>query len=86
MPIFTEFGTKHIWVDGNQINFTNEGLHPSWRGDNSKKINIYGDYLKIFYLRTTGLVSTKLGINHPWRNSYFFKNKEPWPSTRGVYS
>ena len=64
-PISTKFGTKHSWVDRIQI-FTNKGPHHSSRGDNSKIINIYGAYVKIFYFRTTGTVSTKLGIKHPW--------------------
>ena len=64
-PISTKFGTKHPWVDGIQI-FTYKGPHPSSRGDNNKIIKIYGEYLKNFYFRTTGPVSTKLGIKHPW--------------------
>ena len=60
-PISTKFGTKHPWVDG-----TNKGQHPSSRGDNSKIIKIYGEYLKIFYLSITGPVSTKPGKKHPW--------------------
>ena len=85
-PISTKFGTKHPWVDGILI-FTNKGQHPSSWGENSKIIKIYGDYLKIFYFSTTGPVSTKPGIKHPWvGKSIFFKNKEPCPSTRGVNS
>ena len=65
--ISTKFGTKHPWVDGIQI-FTNKAPHPSSRGDNSIIIKINGEYLKIFYFRTTctGPVLTKLGIEHPW--------------------
>ena len=38
----------------------------------------------MFYFRTTGPVSTKLGIKHPWVGEIqFFSNKEPCPSTRG---
>ena len=58
-PNSTKFDTKHPWVDGIQ-NFTNQGPHPSSRGDNSKIIKIHGKYLKIFYARTTRPVSTKL--------------------------
>ena len=44
-PIWTKLGTKHSWVDGIQI-FTNKDPHPCLKGDNSKIINIYGEYLK----------------------------------------
>ena len=64
-PISTKFGTKHPLVDGIQI-FTNKGPHPTSRGDNMKIIKTYGEYSKIFYFRTTGPVSTKFGIKHPW--------------------
>ena len=75
-PISTKFGTKHPWVDGIQI-CTNKGQHPSSRGDNSKIIKIYGEYLKIFYFSITGPVSTKPGIKHPWVKEIqiFFKIK-----------
>ena len=61
-PISTKFGTKNPWIDGIQI-FTNKGPHPSSRGDNSKIIKIYGEYLKILYFRTTG---SKIRKKHPW--------------------
>ena len=54
-PISNKFAKKHPWVDGSQI-FTNKNSHPS-RGDNSKIIKIYGEYLNMFYFRTTGPVS-----------------------------
>ena len=62
---FNQICTKHPWVDAIQF-FTNKGPHSSSRGDNSKIINIYGEYLKILYISTTGPVSTKPGIKHPW--------------------
>ena len=43
-PISTKSDTKDPWVDGFQI-FTDKGPHPSSRGDNSKIIKIYGEYL-----------------------------------------
>ena len=64
-PISAMFDTQHPWVDGIQI-FTNKGSHPISRGDDSKIIKMYGEYLKIFFSRTTRPVSTKLGIKHPW--------------------
>ena len=73
-PISTKFSTKHPWVDGIQI-FTKRP-NPSSRWDNSKIIKIFGEYLKKIYFRTTGPVSTKLGIKHPWIEdiqSFIFK-------------
>ena len=44
----------------------------------AKIIKMYGEYLKIFFYRTTGPVSTKLIIKHPWVEEiqiFFFKIK-----------
>ena len=83
-PISTKLGTEHPWEDGNQI-VTNKGPHHTSRGDNSKIIKIYGEYLEFFYFRTTGPVSTKHGIKSPWVEEIqiFFSNKESYPFTRG---
>ena len=85
--ISTKLGTKRPWVYGIQI-CTNEGPHTSSRGDNNKMIKIYGEYLTIFYFRTSWIVSTIIGIKYPWieENQGFFFNKEQSPSTRGVNS
>ena len=67
------------------IFFTNKSTHPSSRGDNSKIMKIYGEYLKKIFFRTSGPVSTKLGIKHPWVEEIkiLFSNKESCFSTRG---
>ena len=64
-PISTKLGTKHPWMDGIKV-CLNEGPRPSPRGDNSKNVKFYWKKLKIFLSRTTGLISSKLGTNHPW--------------------
>jgi hypothetical protein len=39
---------------------------PLW-GDNSKRVKINTKkYLKTFFSRTTGPISTTLSTNHPW--------------------
>ena len=82
--ILTKFGTKHPWVDVIEI-FTNKDPRPFLRRDNSKLLKIYGNYFKNFYFRTTGPVSTKRGIKHPWVEEIqiFFSNREPCLSTKG---
>jgi hypothetical protein len=40
-------------------------LFKSLRGDNSKRVKMHKKYFKIFFSRTTGPISTRLGINHP---------------------
>ena len=40
----------------------------------------------MLYFRTTGPVSTKLRVKHPWVEeiqNFFLSNKKPCPSTRG---
>ena len=45
---------------------SNEGPHPFPRGDNRKNVKLYWKYFKIFFSRTTGLISSKPGTKHPW--------------------
>ena len=45
---------------------SNEGPHPFPRGDNKEIAKIHSRTLKIFFLRTTGQISTKLGTKHSW--------------------
>ena len=45
---------------------SNEGPRHFPRGDNYEIAKIYLQTLKIFFLRTTGPISTKLGTKHPW--------------------
>jgi hypothetical protein len=62
-PILTRLGTNHHW--GEDSNCSNEGDCLSPRGDNSKRVKIHWKFLKIFFSRTSGPISIKLGINHP---------------------
>ena len=43
-----------------------EGLRPFPRGDNYEIVKIHWQNLKIFFSRTAGPISTKLGTNHLW--------------------
>jgi hypothetical protein len=45
---------------------SNEERCPSLRGDNSERVKIHKRYLKIFFSRTSGPLSIKLGTNYPW--------------------
>ena len=45
--------------------FSIERPYPFPRGDNYKIAKIHWQNLKIFFSRTTGSISTKLGTNHP---------------------
>jgi hypothetical protein len=64
-PISTKLDRKHPCVKGIQ-NCTNDDDRPFPRGDNSENVKIYRKSLKIFFSRTTGPISTKLGRKHPW--------------------
>jgi hypothetical protein len=47
------------------LNCSNKGPSPLQRGDNHKNAKMGWDHLKIFS-RSTGLILTRLGTNHPW--------------------
>ena len=64
-PISTKLDTKYPWVKEIQV-CSNEGPRLSQRGDNWEIIKINWQLLKIFYFRTTELISTKLVTVHPW--------------------
>ena len=64
-PISNKLGTNYLWVKGIQV-CSNEGPCPFPRGDNYKIVKIHRWNLKIFFSRTTGPISTKLGTKHPW--------------------
>ena len=64
-PISTKLGTKHSWVKGIQV-CPNEGPRPFPRGDNYEIVKIHWQNLKIFFSRTTGSISSKLGTKHSW--------------------
>jgi hypothetical protein len=82
-PILTKLGTYHPWGEG-ILNCSNEGDCPSPRGDNHKRVKIHWKFLKIFFSRTSRLISIKLGINHPWVKGILnCSNKGPGPLQRG---
>ena len=54
---------------------SNEGPHPFPRGDNYEIAKIH--WRNWIFFRTTGQISTKLGINHPWlKRAQGFTNKD----------
>ena len=52
--------------------YSNEEPRLSPRGGNRKIVKLYLKYLKIFLFRTTRVISTKLGTNHPWVEGFKF--------------
>ena len=64
-PISTKLSTMHLWVKGIQV-CSNEGPRPFSREDNNEIAEIHWQNLNIFFSRTDGLISTKLGTKHPW--------------------
>ena len=63
---------------------SNEGPQPFLRGDNSKNIKIISKTLKIFFFRTTGSISTKLGTKYAWVVMIqVCSNEGPQPSPSG---
>ena len=63
-PISIKLGRKHPCVTGIQ-NYTNNDDRPFPRGDNSEMYKYNDIFLKIFFSRTTGPISFKLGTSHP---------------------
>ena len=55
----------HPWVKGIHVSSI-EGSRPFASGDNYEKAKIHSRNLKIFFFRTSGSISTKLGTKHPW--------------------
>ena len=81
MPISTKLGTKYPWVKGIQV-CSNEGPRPFPRGDNKEIAKIHVRTFKIFFLKTTEPISTKLGTKHPWVMGIHVSSKEgprPFP-------
>ena len=64
VPISTKLGTKYPWMKGIHV-YSNGWPDLSSRGNNSKNVKLYWKYLKIFFFRTTGPISTKLGTILP---------------------
>ena len=63
-PILFNFCTNHPCLMCIQA-CSNEGPRPFPRGDDYELVKIHWYNLKIFFSRTTGLISTKLGTKHP---------------------
>ena len=84
-PISTKLGTKHPRVMGIQfLLIINEGPRPFPRGDNKEIAKIHWWPLKIFFLRTTGPISMKLGTKHPKvMGNHICSNEGPCPFPRG---
>ena len=71
-PNSIKLGTHYPWVNEIQV-CSNKGPGPLLRGDNYKNVKMGWGHLKIFS-RTTGLILTRLGTNHPWGgNSNLYK-------------
>ena len=64
-PISNKLSTNHPWVMGIQV-CSNEGQSLFVRGDNYEMAKNTLTNLIIFFSRTTGPISTKLGKGHPW--------------------
>jgi hypothetical protein len=62
-PILTRLGTNYSWAKRIQI-CSNKGNSPFPRGDNSERVKIHTQILKIFS-RTSRPKSIKLGTNYP---------------------
>jgi hypothetical protein len=62
---------------------SNEGDHPSPRGDNSKRVKMHWKFLKIFS-RTSYSNSIKFGTNYSWvKGNQVCSNKGLGPLQRG---
>ena len=82
--ISTKLSTKHPWVMGIQV-CSKEGLRPFPRGGNKEIRKIQWQILKIFFLRTTGPISTELGTQQPWvMGIQVYTNEGPSSFSRGV--
>ena len=82
--ITIKISTKHLWVVGTHIR-TNDGPHPFSRGENFKKVKILCQNLKIFFYKTTGPNSIKLGTKHPRVvGNQVCENEGPLCYARGV--
>ena len=82
-PISTKLGTKYLWVKGIQV-YSNKGSRLFPRGDNYDIAKILWRNFKIFFSRTNGTISTKLGTKHFWvKKIQICSNEGPWPFPRG---
>ena len=62
-PKSIKLGTNYPWVKGIQV-CSNKGTGPLQRGDNNKNFKMGWGNLNMIS-RTTGLILTRLGTNHP---------------------
>jgi hypothetical protein len=82
-PILIKLGTNHSWVEGISVS-SNKRDSPSPRGDDSKRVKIQWQFLKIFFSRTSWPNSIKLGTNYSWKKeNQVCSNKGPGPLQRG---
>ena len=65
VAISTKHSTKHPWMEGIRV-YSNERPYLSSRGDNSKNLELYCKYIKIFFSWTAVLILSKLGTKNPW--------------------
>ena len=73
----------HPWVMRTQF-WSKEEPHLFPRGDNNKIAEIHWQNIKIFFSRTTGVISFKLGTMHPWvKGIHVCWNEGPHPFTSG---
>jgi hypothetical protein len=81
-PILTRLGTNHSWREKIQV-CSKEGDSPSPRGDNSERVKIHWNFLKIFFFRTCRPNSIKLSANYPCVKGIQVCSKGPGPLQRG---
>jgi hypothetical protein len=82
-PILTRLGTHHPWRERIQVSLK-EGDSPSPRGDNSERVKIHRQFLKIIFSRTSRPKSIKLGTNYPLvKRIQVCSNKGPGLLQRG---
>jgi hypothetical protein len=63
-PILTRLSTNYPSRERISVSLK-KGDSPSPRGDNSKRVKIHREFLKIFFSRRTRPKSIKLGTNYP---------------------
>jgi hypothetical protein len=82
-PILSRLGTNHPWRKGIHVS-SNEGNSPSLRGDNSGRVKMHWQFLKIFFSRTSRPNLVKLITNYPCvKGIQISSNEGPGPLQRG---
>jgi hypothetical protein len=77
-----QLGTNYPCVKEIQF-YPNKGPGLLQRGDNRKNVKMGWDHIKIFFSRTTGLILTRLGTNHPWGRRFKFFKQRGLPNFKG---